>query len=465
MKRVVIVGGGLTGLTVAHALEKAKAPCAVQLVEAAPHLGGTLQTLRYNGFILDAGLDSWDASVPEATRLAREMGLGDELIGRRPEAERMYIAWQRQLHPIPERLLPEDLGPFVQTELLGWDAKLRAGLDRVIPPRRWGDGEEDESVETFVSRRLGADVAERITGPRIRARFGGDPAALSVRACAPALVRAEEEHGSLLAAIRAAKEGRNARVTITEGVGADTLSLERGLGDLVVNVAHKLRDAEVLTSRRALAVARLPADDPRGRWIVETSGGPLHADDVVLAVPAWVTADLVADEALADLCRAIAYTSVVHVFLAYRKYDVRHPLDAAGVIVPRPENRPILACAFVSSEWDHRAPAGQVLLRAVLGGTDDEGAVERSDEELVAGARAQIRDLLGIDRPPSFAKVFRFARNVLQPRVGHHARMARIRARAAAFPGLHVDTPETLGVSAAVREGEAIAARITPLRT
>ncbi len=463
MKRVVIVGGGITGLATAHALDKAAERCAVTIVEAGEQLGGNLQTIRHNGFIIDAGPDSWVAAKPHATRLAKDVGLGDELIGTRPDTRRVYIAWQRKLYPMPEGLIlgvPTEIKPLLDSELLGWDAKMRAGLDLVVPPRRWKD-DDDESIASFVTRRLGAEVNERIAGPLLGGIFAGDPSSLSVRACVPQLVEAEREYGSLIAAMRALKERRR-----EQGAGSAFISLKRGVGDLVLNVAHKLRDAEVFTRRAARRIERLPEGDARGRYVVETTDGPLYADEVALTVPAGIVGPLVRDldPELAAMCSELEYASAATVFLAYRKFDVRHPLDAAGFLVPRAENRPILACTFVSSKWDHRAPAGQILLRVFVGGAGNEDILERDDQALVKIARAQILDLLGIDRNPMFTKVFRFNRTSPQPHVGHLPRVRRLLARAETHPGLYIGGNGYIGtgIPDAVKQGEEIAERISP---
>ena len=468
MKRVVIVGGGITGLAAAHALEKGQERCEVRIVEASANLGGNLVTVRHNGFIVDAGPDSWVATKPHATRLAKDVGLGDELIGTRPDTRRVYIVWQRKLHPMPEGLVlgvPTEIKPLLESELLGWDAKMRAGLDLIVPPRRWKE-DDDESIGSFVARRLGTEVAERVAGPLLGGSFAGDPASLSVRACAPQLVEAEQEHGSLVMAMRALKEKRRAQTAAGEVDPTTFLSLKRGVGDLVVNLAHKLRDAEVSPSRAARKVDRLPEGDPRGRWVVETNTGPLHADEVVLAVPGRAAASLLndLDAELAAMCGDIPYASTATVFLAYRKFDVRHPLDAFGFLVPRAENRPILACTFVSSKWDHRAPAGQVLLRLFLGGAGNEQICERDDADLIRLARTQVLDLLDIDRPPMFSKVFRFMHGSPQPYVGHVVRMRRRFERVSTHPGLHLGGSgyAGMGIPDAIRQGEEIAARIAP---
>jgi oxygen-dependent protoporphyrinogen oxidase len=471
MKRVVIVGGGITGLAAAHALEKATERCEVKLVEAAPQLGGNLQTIRHNGFIIDIGPDSWVAAKPHATKLAREVGLGDELIGTRPDTRRVYIVWQRKLYPMPEGLIlgvPTEIRPLIDSDLLGWDAKLRAGLDLIVPARNWKE-DDDESIGSFISRRLGSEVAERIAGPLLGGIFAGDPDALSVRACIPQLVEAEKEHGSLVVAMRALRKKRREQSGEPgrESENSAFLSLKRGVGDLVLNLAHKLRDAEVFPRRPARAIERLPEGDARGQWSIETDDGPLYADEVALTVPANVAGPLTRgfDAELADLCDSLEYSSAATVFLAYRKFDVRHPLDAFGFLVPRAEGRPILACTFVSSKWDHRAPAGQILLRLFLGGAGNEEILEKDDEELARIARSQVLDLLGIDRPPMFAKVFRFVGSSPQPRVGHIPRVRRLLARAATHPGLHIGGNGYIGtgIPDAIRQGEEIAARITPI--
>jgi oxygen-dependent protoporphyrinogen oxidase len=436
----------------------------VHIVERSGQLGGNLQTIRHNGFIIDAGPDSWVAAKPHATKLARDVGLGDELIGTRPDTRRVYIVWERKLHAMPEGLIlgvPTEIKPLLDSDLLGWDAKLRAGLDFVIPQKRWKE-DDDESIASFVSRRLGPDVAERLAGPLLGGIFAGDPEALSVRACVPQLVDAEREHGSIIRAMRALKAKRKAQAA--SGETTAFISLKRGVGDLVVNVAHKLRDAEIVTGRTAKSVIRLPDGDERGRWMVKTSDGAMFAEDVVLAVPAHVASKLLADtdSTLSEQCGALDYSSAATVFLAYRKFDVRHPLDAFGILVPRAENRPILACTFVSSKWDHRAPSGQILLRIFFGGAGHEDMLDRDDGDLVRTARAQVADLLNIERTPMFSRVFRFRNTSPQFHVGHIPRVKKILARAAEHPGLHLGGGGYLGsgIPDMVRTGEEIAARI-----
>lgn len=464
MKKVVVVGGGVTGLATAHALAKSSDPIDVHLIEAAARLGGNIHTVRKNAFVLDAGPDSWVATKRHATDLAKEVGLGDDLIGTRPDTRKVYIVWQKQLHPMPEGLvlgIPTAFRPFAESDLLTLDGKLRAGLDLFVPKKLYA-GDEDESIASFIARRLGPQIGERIAGPLLGGIFGGDPDQLSVRACAPQLVAAEARYGSLVRAMRAMRREREKSGPI--GSASTFLSLERGMSDLIVNVAHRLRGTHVSTQTSVRKLSRLPEGDGRGRWAVETSRETLFADDVVLSVPAHVAAKLTrdVDDEITRILAGVDYVSTATVFLGFRGYDVRHPLDSVGFLVPHAERRPILACTFVSSKWEHRAPAGHALMRVFIGGAEGEHLLGRDDEGLVRIAREQLAELMGITRDPLFTQVFRFDRASPQMHVGHLARMQRLAARLVELPGLHVGGNGYVGtgIPDAVRQGFEMAARI-----
>ncbi len=327
---------------------------------------------------------------------------------------------------------------------------------------------EDESIASFLGRRVGPDICERIAGPLLGGIFAGDPESLSARACIPQLVEAEAKYGSLVMAMRALRAARKEQATSGESEASTFVSLKRGIGDLVTYVAHRLRDAEISTGRAALKVSRLDAGDSRGRWAVETSKGTLYTDHVAMTLPAHASSRMVADldPTLSSMLGDIGYVSTATVFLAYRSYDVRHPLDAVGFLVPKSENRPILACTFVSSKWDHRAPAGQALMRVFIGGAGAEQVLGHDDEALVHLAREQLRDLIGIERAPVFNRVFRFKRASPQPTVGHLGRMRRLLDRVATWPGLYVGGNGFVGtgIPDSIKQGEEIAARIAEPR-
>ena len=256
-----------------------------------------------------------------------------------------------------------------------WDAKLRAGLELVVPARKWKD-DDDESIGSFVSRRLGSDVAERIAGPLLGGIFAGDAEALSVRACVPQLVEAEREHGSTRPRdARAQERSGTAQQREAGGEATAFVSLKRGVGDLVVNVAHKLRDAEVCDepdrnacpfagrATRAAAGSSRPTDGAHSRGRRRPRGARTRRRDA-------------ARRHSTPSSRAQCWRARVRVDGdgVPRVSQVRCPPSARRVRDSRSarENRPILACTFVSSKWDHRAPVGQILLRVFVGGAGHE---------------------------------------------------------------------------------------------
>jgi oxygen-dependent protoporphyrinogen oxidase len=439
--RVVVIGGGVTGLATARALlaaARAKS-CAIDVVvlEKNARHGGNIITHRQEGFTLDGGPDSWVAAKPHATDLARGLGLGAELMPTIEATRHVYVAHGDALHLLPEGLVlavPTRVMPIVRTRLFSWPAKLRMAMEPFIPRRKSND---DESIGDFVTRRLGREVNERLASPLLGGIFAGDASQLSIRATFPQFVDIEAKHGSLVRAMRSQRKAQAAAAKGKHGASA-FLSLRGGMSTLIDALA---RDVESAASvRRGASVASITrldggnATDERGRYAVDVEGaGPIFADHVVVAAPAHAAARALAslDDTLARELAEIRYASTATAFLALRRSDVAHPLDAVGFIVPRALSRPILAATWVSSKWESRAPGGHVLMRAFFGGAWGEDVLAKDDDALAAIALAELRRFMRIDGAPLFSKVFRFDRSNPQPLVGHGARLDRIRARLA----------------------------------
>ncbi len=459
--KIVILGGGVTGLAVAHALLRPAGAFDLTLLEREPHLGGNVRTVRREGFVLDGGPDSWVASKPHATALAKSLGLEPRFIPTKPENRHVYIAWGGMLHPLPEGMvlgIPTEILPIVKTPLFSWDAKLRMGLEPLIPPRAWRD-DEDESIGDFVARRLGDEVAQRLAGPLLGGIFAGDASELSVRAAFPQFVEAEMRHGSLVRAMRAL---RAARQSSAGGEGSAFLSLEGGLGELIDALAARI--APQVSLRTGTAARRVTAREGGGFHVELTNGETIDADDLVLASPLPVTATLArdVDPALADALAAFDAASTATVFLAYPESAVTRKLDATGFLVPREMRRPILASTWVSSKWEHRAPEGTVLLRVFFGGSTGEAILENGDGELVSLAREELSTLMGIEATPLFTHVFRFTRASPQPRVGHLGRVRAVKEHLRRWPGLHIagNGFEGTGIPDCIRFAEGVAEAI-----
>lgn len=483
-RRIVIVGGGVTGLTAAYRLlanaregKGERGPIEVTVLEERDRLGGNISTERRDGFVIEAGPDSFVATKPHAAALCRELGLGDQLISTVARNRKVYIRHEGALHALPEGMvlgIPTRALPVVKTPILSWPAKARLALDLVLPRRAVGD---DESIGHFIRRRLGHEASERIAEPLLGGIFTGDVDALSIRATFPQIVAMEEQHGSL---IRGAIAMRAARGGTAKGPAPSAfLSLLGGMGEMISALAASIKESggvlrlgvkvEAIERSSTPGVPTRDGAEPPARFRVDVidpvgTRASIPADDVLIATPAYRAADALAhlDADLAAALRAIPYESSATVALAYPRREVPHPLDATGVIIPKGERRRILAATFISSKWDGRAPPDTALLRVFVGGGRDPGALERPDADLIELARSELGELIGVRAEPLLARVFRYDRGSAQPTLGHADRMRRVRARAALHEGLHLAGAafEGVGIPDCVRQANEVAARI-----
>jgi oxygen-dependent protoporphyrinogen oxidase len=429
--RVVIVGGGVSGLATAYALGKARA---ITLLEAQMQLGGNIQTVEQAGFTIDGGPDSWVNAKPAATKLARELGLSEELMPTEPASRRVYVARGGRLVPMPEGLalgVPTRFWPIVTTGVFSFEAKLRMALEPLIPARQ---ADTDESIAEFFGRRLGDEAVDTLVGPMLGGIYAGDASELSMRATFPQFVAQEKKYGSLVRAMRASRkpapEGGPPPSAFT--------SIRGGMQRLVEALAVRIDPTADL--RIGCPVREVRRADGASAWTVVTEGGEhFSAEDVVFAGPAHIGASALEglDRDLASALDAIRYTSTATVFFALRREDVQHPLDATGFIVPRSERHSALAGTWVSSKWAHRAPEGHALIRVFFGGAGREDVVNLSDKELVDLGAKELETLMGLVPRPIFTRIFRFRRASPQPTMGHLERVATIRKHAARWPGLH----------------------------
>lgn len=475
-RRVVVVGGGIAGLSAAHAAvargREKNVPVAVTLLEASDRFGGNVQTVREGGFVMDPGPDSWVVTKPHASALARELGLEGQLMSTNPANRRYFIAWGDRLHPVPEGLVlgvPTRIGPLVRTSLFSWAGKARMGLELFVP-RRAFDGDDDEAIGAFATRRLGREAAERLVAPLLGGISGGDASDISVRASFPMLVAMEREHGSLVRGMLAARKAREKAAASHGADGASAAgkggggkepsafaSLVEGVGALPDAIVARLRrdGAAVRVGAQVEALSRAGAG-----WVVRVKDAePIEADAIVVAVPGHEAGRLLdhVDEGVARTLGSITYGTTATVFLGYERAKVAHPLDGVGFVVPRTAGRPILAGTWVSSKWDHRAPEGHVLLRVFFGEASAPGLLERPDADLVGIARTQLRELMGLDAEPVLARVFRFARGSAQMKVGHIPMMRGVRETLAKVaPGLLVAGGgyDGVGIPDCVRQGQ-----------
>jgi protoporphyrinogen/coproporphyrinogen III oxidase len=460
--RVVVIGGGVSGLSAAHHVLRLAPSASVLLFEERARVGGSLVTEHQDGFLLDGGPDSWVAAKPHATSLAKSLGLEDDLVGTLAANRRSYIAWNGRLHPLPEGFVlgvPTSIMPILRTPLFSMKAKLRMALEPFIRRRRPSGEDDDESIDAFVRRRLGAEVAERLVAPLLGGIYGGDAGALSIRATLPQFVEMEAQKGSLIHAMKSSYR------PLSFGPKPSMFtSLRGGLGSLVSRLEASLGDDRIRRGVKVRRVAPL-ADDPRGRYAIEAEGDTVYADHVVLATPAYASAEILGAQSdrLRDLLATIPYASTAIVFLAFHRSEVARPLDATGYIVPRAPGRPALAATWVTSKWADRAPEGQVLIRVFLGGTGHEDVMAKDDAELARLARDELAGSMSLHATPHLTRVFRFARASPQPLVGHGARLREVATILRGTPGIYLVASgmDGVGIPDCIRQAEAAARAIT----
>jgi len=453
MKRVVIVGGGIAGLAAAHRLLPEAGE--VALIESAPHLGGKIITERVDDFIIEGGPDSFLAIKPRGLGLCRELGLEARLQGTNEKARRTYVMRGGKLYELPEGLtglIPSRFGPLLKTDLLSPLGKVRLGLDCVIPPRNQND---DESLATFIERRLGSEVYERLIEPLLSGIYAGDGAQLSLAATFPQLRQAELEHGSLIRGVLAAQK----KAALSRPSSA-FLTPVNGLAELVAALEAKLERVE---KRCGTAVVGVTATSD-GYGVTLENGDSVAAASVILATPAFITADLMSDldPELAGALRGIPYVSTATISVAYPLSDIPRPLAGYGYIIPRAEKRLILACTWTSTKFPHRAPEGFALIRVFVGRAGQEAVLDKTDEELLQFARAELQRTLGITASPILHRLFRWPKAIPQYTLGHLDRLAVIERRLAKHPGLFVagNAYRGVGIPDCIACGEVAAEKV-----
>lgn len=470
----VVVGGGITGLAAAYQLTRAGLP--ILLVEASDRLGGKIRTERIDGFLVEAGPDSFIAYRPAATVLSRELGLGEAII-RTTDPRVVHIRARGEMIAMPEGMglvLPTRLAPFVTTRLFSWPQKLRAGLDVVLP--RWLD-DEDVSIGAFLRHRLGGAMVDRLADPLLGGIYGAPVDELSLFAVVPQLRDYERDHRSLLLASLA--QGRAARARAravaaargpsgsrpSSGSGSPFLSLAGGMGSLVDALAAAVRaapGAEIRLGTSAVALERVGA-----RTAVTLSDGTrLTPDAVVLAGTARASAGLLADEApvAAAAIRSIPHGSTGVVTLGYRADALPEPLVGHGFLVAGDDPLSFGACTFTSSKWVGRAPEGTILLRAFLP-ERSAALLDAPDDAVVAAVQADLARTVGVREAPLVQDVARWHEAMPRYTVGHLERVAAAEAALAARPEVILAGAafHGVGVPDCVARGRAAAERVMTL--
>ncbi|AGT30999.1 protoporphyrinogen oxidase [Geobacillus genomosp. 3] len=448
-RTVVIIGGGITGLTAAYYLQKAikeqHLPLACKLVEATHRLGGKVQTVVRDGFVIERGPDSFLARKTSAFRLVKEVGLEQEIVHN--ATGKSYILVNGKLYPIPGGAvmgIPTRIAPFVATGLFSPAGKLRAALDFVLPPVKT-DG--DMPLGRFFRRRLGDEVVDNLIEPLLSGIYAGDIDEMSLMATFPQFFQLEQKYGSL---VRGAK--RTTPKEQKERKGAFQ-TLKTGLQSLVEEVEKRLEPGSVIKGTRVERIARAGSV-----YQLQLSNGETwEADSVIITTPHHIVPDMFADYPFFAPFRSVPLTSVATVALAFPEQAIRQDIDGTGFVVSRRSDYTMTACTWTHKKWPHTTPSGKALLRGYVGRPGDEEIVDQPDDEIVRVVLDDLNKVMKIDGQPEFAVISRWKRAMPQYTVGHRERLAKIKQHMAAeLPGVFLagSSYEGLGLPDCIDQGE-----------
>ncbi len=472
--RTAIIGAGVAGLSAAYELEKSRksgAPVEYTLYESRARVGGSIASEMVNGAVIEGGPDSFITEKPAAAELCRELGLGDQLTPSNDADRKTYIVVRNRLVPLPDGLMflvPTKLVPTALTPLFSVKTKVRMALELLHPPRPAG---QDESVAALVERHFGVEAVDRLADPLLSGIYGGDAAQLSARTVLPRLVEMEAKYGSLTRGMLAAHQQMRAKAGAARPASSGApkpagprgifTTLRGGLQQMVDALETRIEPAWV---RRSTAVQSLEKT-ARG-WCVTANGTAEEYDAVIFASPAWAAGALLTpvDAELGAELSGIPYSSSITVNLVYDEAQLGALPEGFGFLVPVSEGRAMLACTFVHRKFLGRTPPGKAVLRAFLGGMKNEALLTEPDETLVATVERELREILGTKAIPiaaklEYAQVARWRRAMAQYAVGHQERMARIRERVAALPGLKLagNAYDGIGIPDCIRLGRGAA--------
>lgn len=425
MTRVVIIGAGISGLATAYAVEQlaAQAELEVQtlVLEKLDRTGGKIWSRRENGFLCEWGPNGFLDNKPMTLELCDSLGIRDQLLRSDDNARKRFIYSEQVLHQLPEN------GPaFLKSKLISWPGKLRLACEPLIPKRT---DQSDETLAEFGRRRLGNEALNKLIAPMVSGIFAGDPETMSLKSCFKRIYELEQEYGGLIKAmVRLAKQKKadikaGKAVASAAGPGGILTSFQEGIQQLTEGVGKGLQGEIKLTS----AVSKI--EQKSGGYILTLeSGEQLDAEIVVSAVPAYAAATMLAEnsEKTSAMLKQIPYATMNVICFGYQRERITHNLDGFGYLIPKAEGRSTLGTLWDSSIFPNRAPEGHVLLRSMMGGATNMGAIDLSEEEVKKRTMDDLWQIMRIAAKPDFVRIFRHPHAIPQYTRGHAARVEAI---------------------------------------
>lgn len=440
MKKVVIIGGGITGLTAAYTIHQARQKgeqIDYLLVEKETRLGGKIVTETIDGFVVEGGPDCFLAEKPSALQLSSQIGIEDRLLPSNENSAGTYIFCDGKLQKLPDGLMllvPNKILPFVVSPLISWPGKFRMALDFFLPKKK---EDTDETLAGFVNRRMGKEALDKIAEPMIGGIHGGDPDTMSLKASFPRFLKMEQDYGGLALAMLAGrwKMAQMKRKAKANPQPAGKLkktyfmSYKNGMAELIKGIADQLEPGKVLIGNEVTKIEK-KVSEGKNSYVVYINGmEPVESDAVIMAAPSNVTSELFAsiDGIIAINLGLIPMASSASISLAYKKSDITKELEAFGFVIPYVEGRKINAVTYTSIKWDHRVPNDEyILIRSFVGKPRNQGPAELSEKEIEKVVRAELADVLGITAEPQMVKVHKWVKARPQYVMGHLERIKEV---------------------------------------
>jgi oxygen-dependent protoporphyrinogen oxidase len=436
MKQVIIVGGGVSGLATAWILrEKAREEgieLGITLLEKENRLGGKIWSIKADGYLCEWGPNGFLDSKPQTLDLCKALKADSQLLRSNDNARKRFIFSGGILNRLPEN------GPsFLKSSLISWPGKIRLAMEPFIPQYK---SDADETLAAFGRRRLGEEALNKLIAPMVSGIFAGDPETMSLKSCFPRIAELEAEYGGLIMAmIRLAKKKKaevaaGKAVASAAGPAGVLTSFKGGIQDLTDILVAELGMTIVRSGEEAVKVVKGDSVP----WRVITTGGEFNADAVILATPAYVSADFLREAApeVSSVLGQIPYSTMTVACFGYEKEQIKYDLNGFGYLVPKQEKLSTLGTLWDSSIFSGRAPEGKVLLRSMMGGACFPEYIKLSDAEVESRVRSDLEKTMGIKAAPSFIRIFRHDKAIPQYTVGHGKRLEALAGLLKKQPGL-----------------------------
>ena len=437
-KKIVIIGGGISGLATAYSLEeRAKREgksVSITLLEKKNQIGGNILTERVGDFLIEGGPDCFLSEKPWAIQLCEKLGIADRLLCTNDEYRKTYIYWKGRLRELPEGIMlmiPTRFIPLLKSNLFSLAGKFRMGMELFIPKRKSGG---DESLSEFVRRRLGQEIVERVAEPLVAGVHAENPDTMSIKSRFPRFVQMEEEYGSL---IKGMLTKRRRMLNSENGKPKWTMfmTLKNGLDELPLTIVKALKMTTIITNKEVSEINKVS-----GYKIYLKNGDTIDADVVIFATPSYETGRLlrVLNSSISDQLITIPYVSTATISLAYKKDSISHPMNGFGFLVPRVENRRIMGASWVSRKFSDRSPDDSVLIRCFIGGSRNEELVSLDDKDMLKMIKEELKDIMGISAEPILTRIYRWEKAMPQYTIGHDERVSRIEESILKYPDIFV---------------------------